>query len=91
MTLLASRLNSARFTSCLADIIAQFGSIPAGLQASEIAQITAARQKLAHAMADHEGTDVVTEIVTNAVVPAGQTCATPNTLTGTVTSAGVVT
>jgi len=90
MTLLASRLNTARYTSVLADLQAQF-PIDSGLLPAEQAQIASAFSKMAHAITDHEGTDVIAEIVTNAVVPAGQTCATPNTLTGTVTSAGVVT
>mgnify|MGYP007100153585 CR=1 FL=1 len=78
MALNGPRLNTARYTSLLSDIAAQFGTIPAGLQASEIAQITSYRQKLAHAIGDNEGTDVVAEITGNAVVPTG--------IAGTVTS-----
>lgn len=68
MALLGSRLNSARYTSILADLNTQFGAIPSGLLAGEQALITAGRSKLAHAIADNEGTDVVTEITTNAAV-----------------------
>lgn len=70
MSLDASRLNGTRFASCLADIQTQF-PIPAGLLPAEAAACPAYYQKLAHALADHEGTDVVSEITGHAEVPAG--------------------
>jgi hypothetical protein len=70
MALSATRLNANRFTSIYADLQAQF-PIPGGLLAAEQAQCTADQQKLAHAIADNEGSDVVTEFVDNGTVPAG--------------------
>ena len=67
MTLLASRLNGARFTSVLADIQAQF-PIPGGLLSGEQTALASYQTKMAHAIADNEGTDVVAEIAGNAVV-----------------------
>ena len=90
MALDAARVNTARQASIYADLQTQF-PINADLLPAEKARIFAYFGKLAHAIADQEGTDIVAEITGHAVVPAGQTCATPNTLTGTVTSAGTVT
>lgn len=95
MSLSASRLNTARYGSVLADIQAQF-PLPGGLQSSEQAQYAAYQQKMAHAISDHEGTDVVTEITTNAVVPFPIAVTIPSTAsagsasTGATTAAGTV-
>lgn len=64
MALSAADLNTARFNSVLADVQAQF-PLPAGLQAAEQAAYNAYQQKFAHAVADHEGTDVVAQITGN--------------------------
>jgi hypothetical protein len=93
MPLDGSRLNGARYTSCLADIQAQF-PIAGGLLGPEQASLQSFQQKLAHAVADHDGTDVVAEITANALVSttdtgsvisgAGSGGATVGTGTGTV-------
>lgn len=67
MAMSASALNSARYTSCLADITVQF-PINTGLPGAEQTSLASYQSKLAHAMADHEGTDVVAAIVGNATV-----------------------
>jgi hypothetical protein len=93
MALSASRLNTARYTSVLADIQVQF-PIPGGLLPAEQATCGTFQQKFAHAIADHEGTDVVAEITTNAVVPLGIAVATAGTATnqvGATTAPGTVT
>ena len=94
MTLLASRLNAARYNSAFSDIVTQF-PIDGALLPAEQAGLTSFQQKLAHAIADHEGTDVVTEITGNAVVPVivasvtavatGGANSGPGTGTGTIT------
>lgn len=88
MTLLGSRLNSARYTSILADLQTQF-PINAGLLSAEQADCATSQSKIAHALADHEGTDVVAEITTNAVVPSVTSTPAaqsgPSTLPGTAT------
>lgn len=98
MALSGSRLSSARYTSCLADLQTQF-PLPSGLQSAEQTAYALYQQKMAHAMADHEGTDVVTEIVTNAVVPSvvavtsvsGVTAGASASGPGTGTATGTVT
>lgn len=67
MALSGARLNTSRFTSILADLAAQF-PVPVNLLSAEKTAFSAAQTKVAHAIADHEGTDVVAEVVTNAVV-----------------------
>jgi hypothetical protein len=90
MALSASRLNNARYASILADLQAQFPPVE-GLLAEEAARCVEQQEKFAHAIADHDGTDHVEEITAHAVVPAGQTVTTPDTISGTVTSPGTVT
>lgn len=98
MALSGSRLNSARYTSALADIQTQF-PMPAGLLAAEQTAYALYQQKMAHAISDHDGTDVVTEITTNAVVPSvvavtsvgGVTTGVGTSGPGTGTATGTVT
>jgi hypothetical protein len=87
MALDASRLNAARYSSALADIQAQF-PIDSGLLGPEQATCASFQEKLAHAIADNEGTDVVDEITTNAVVPLGIAVTIPVTAAPGTPSAG---
>lgn len=78
MSLSGSRLNGARYTSALADVTTQF-PISGGLLPAEQAQLGNFQEKLAHAIADHHGTDTVEEITANAEVPLGISVNIPTT------------
>ena len=70
MSLSASQLNTNRYTSILADLQAQF-PIPVGLLPAEQTAYNNAQSKFAHAVADHEGTDVVAEVERGVVTITG--------------------
>lgn len=78
MALSGTRLNTQRYSTVLSDIQAQF-PVPTGLLAAEQTAFAANQQKIAHSVADHEGSDVVTEITTNALVPLGIAVNIPST------------
>lgn len=92
MSLLGSRLTTARYAAALSEIQNLF-PINSSLLSAEKTALASWQDKLAQAVTKNEGQDIVTEITTNAVVPSttstpgGQAGPTtlPGTATGTVT------
>lgn len=70
MALSGSRLEGQLKTDILAKLQAKF-PIPSGLLSAEQTALQQAQQKLADAIAEGSGTDIVTEITGHAVVPTG--------------------
>jgi len=85
MALVSSRLNLNRYDTALAGLQAEF-PISGSLLPNEQAALASWQSKLAHALMDSEGTDVVTEIEFGVVNSSGS-----DPQGGTVTSVGAMT